>query len=270
LDGDNFGCRLGKLTKGLHFDVGDGDGRQTAERLDQEDYPASGIDLHKGAHRPAQWNRWPDLLVGWTSSGSAALPGQKLHMSGMLNNMTLHFWPYDHGVICSTKESTNLPIPSSSQESIPSLMCRQALFVTLLLHLDYEIVAKSRKRFILHFTGQRISSTSRPFLSTVQDDNGVDLKLEETYSCKTTLEHILLRPVMYIGSTECLPPVSGWVLREDLPSSYDRNVNYDPTTAILWVMQREELLLVPALLKVFEKILANASDNHLWHLGMCN
>ncbi len=45
--------------------------------------------LHKGVHRPAPWNRWPDSSLGWTSSGLALPPGQKLHMAGMLKDMML-------------------------------------------------------------------------------------------------------------------------------------------------------------------------------------
>ena len=37
-----------------------------------------------------------------------------------------------------------------------------------------------------------------------------------------------------------------------------------------WIMQREELSSVPALLKVFDEILVNASDNRLRHPGSCN
>jgi DNA topoisomerase-2 len=121
----------------------------------------------------------------------------------------------------------------------------------------------------------------RPFSSSVvqdDDDDHVDVgaTLEETYSRKTPQEHILLRPAMYIGSTERLPPVSCWVLKEDShsPSSHERSdVNDDSTTtatATPWSMQREELPLVPALLKVFDEILVNASDNHLRHPGSCD
>ena len=124
-------------------------------------------------------------------------------------------------------------------------------------------------------------SSFRPFSSSVvqdDDDDHVDVgaTLEETYSRKTPLEHILLRPAMYIGSTERLPPVSCWVLKEDShsPSSHERSdVNDDSTTtatATPWSMQREELPLVPALLKVFDEILVNASDNHLRHPGSCD
>ena len=152
---------------------------------------------------------------------------------------------------------------------------------------DNESVAESRFRLwpvpISVFAQRRSCSFAsfRPFSSSVvqdDDDDHVDVgaTLEETYSRKTPLEHILLRPAMYIGSTERLPPVSCWVLKEDShsPSSHERSdVNDDSTTtatATPWSMQREELPMVPALLKVFDEILVNASDNHLRHPGSCD
>ena len=98
--------------------------------------------------------------------------------------------------------------------------------------------------------------------STAAADDGAAPTLEETYSRKTPLEHILLRPSMYIGPTERLPPVSSWVLQKDAAGG-------DPSSPD-WKMQREELASVPALLKVFDEILVNASDNRLRHPGSCN
>jgi DNA topoisomerase-2 len=86
--------------------------------------------------------------------------------------------------------------------------------------------------------------------------------LEDTYSRKTPLEHILLRPSMYVGPTERLPPVSSWVLQSDIDSSV--------STPSPWTMQRQELSCVPALIKIFDEILVNASDNRLRHPGSCN
>ncbi|KAL7541609.1 hypothetical protein ACHAXR_013350, partial [Thalassiosira sp. AJA248-18] len=101
----------------------------------------------------------------------------------------------------------------------------------------------------------------RKRFSSQDNANGT---LEETYSRKTPLEHILLRPSMYIGPTERLPPVPSWVLQKDHTNSNDE------TTSSQWNMQREELPSVPALLKVFDEILVNASDNRLRHPGSCN
>ena len=65
--------------------------------------------------------------------------------------------------------------------------------------------------------------------------------IEETYQKKTQLEHILLRPDTYIGSTE-------------------------QHTQRLWVYENEEMVhrdikYVPGLYKIFDEILVNAADN---------
>mmetsp|Transcript_7223 Transcript_7223/g.17962 ORF Transcript_7223/g.17962 Transcript_7223/m.17962 type:complete len:1316 (+) Transcript_7223:84-4031(+) len=105
---------------------------------------------------------------------------------------------------------------------------------------------------------------SKPSFAKAESANET---LEETYSRKTPLEHILLRPSMYIGPTERLPPVSSWVLQKDVASDSSAS---DDTIPSHWTMHREDLPSVPALLKVFDEILVNASDNRLRHPGSCN
>lgn len=122
---------------------------------------------------------------------------------------------------------------------------------------------KERPRLDLNtfFSGRTLSSQSISVESK---------SLEETYSRKTPLEHILLRPSMYIGPTERLPPVPCWVLRQDVASGINKKLSTKSTQSSPWLMQREELSSVPALLKVFDEILVNASDNRLRHPGSCN
>ncbi|XP_030850847.1 DNA topoisomerase 2-alpha isoform X2 [Strongylocentrotus purpuratus] len=67
------------------------------------------------------------------------------------------------------------------------------------------------------------------------------LSVERIYQKKTQLEHILLRPDTYIGSTE-------------------------PLTQAMWVIDGEtlvnrEITFVPGLYKIFDEILVNAADN---------
>ncbi|XP_041462217.1 DNA topoisomerase 2-alpha-like isoform X1 [Lytechinus variegatus] len=67
------------------------------------------------------------------------------------------------------------------------------------------------------------------------------LSVERIYQKKTQLEHILLRPDTYIGSTE-------------------------PVTQAMWVVDGEtlvnrEITFVPGLYKIFDEILVNAADN---------
>ncbi|ELU01637.1 hypothetical protein CAPTEDRAFT_188478, partial [Capitella teleta] len=71
------------------------------------------------------------------------------------------------------------------------------------------------------------------------------LSVERIYQKKTQLEHILLRPDTYIGSTE-------------------------PVTQLMWVwdaadecMVQREITFVPGLYKIFDEILVNAADNKM-------
>jgi DNA topoisomerase-2 len=70
-----------------------------------------------------------------------------------------------------------------------------------------------------------------------------DRPVEEIYQKKTQLEHILLRPDTYIGSTE-------------------------PDSRMMWVMdtalgrmKQKEITFVPGLYKIFDEIIVNAADN---------
>lgn len=71
------------------------------------------------------------------------------------------------------------------------------------------------------------------------------MPLEQRYQKKTQLEHILLRPDTYVGSTE-REVQTLWV--------YDANVGK---------MAKQEVSIVPALYKIFDEILVNASDHHV-------
>ena len=109
----------------------------------------------------------------------------------------------------------------------------------------------------------------RTFSSKSTDNTNTKAQtLEETYSRKTPLEHILLRPSMYIGPTERLPPIPSWVLQQDVSTS--ANDTNSSSSNSKWTMQRKELSTAPALLKIFDEILVNASDNRLRHPSSCN
>jgi DNA topoisomerase-2 len=81
--------------------------------------------------------------------------------------------------------------------------------------------------------------------------------VEEQYSRKTPLEHVLLRPGMYVGPCERLPPNRCWVL-EPTPLPPD-----DSLAKPSLRMVQKDYGLVPALIKIFDEILVNASDNRL-------
>ncbi len=77
------------------------------------------------------------------------------------------------------------------------------------------------------------------------------LSIERIYQKKTQLEHILLRPDTYIGSTE--PHTERmWV--------YDRG-DADADAGAGGQMSFREISYVPGLYKIFDEILVNAADN---------
>ena len=110
----------------------------------------------------------------------------------------------------------------------------------------------SKNNSMRHQSTDSSQSTNEPTIKS----------LEDTYSRKTPLEHILLRPSMYVGPTERLPAVPSWVLLSDTKPAV--------RTPSPWTMQRQELAYVPALIKIFDEILVNASDNRLRHPSSCN
>jgi DNA topoisomerase-2 len=84
-----------------------------------------------------------------------------------------------------------------------------------------------------------------PSAASQYGDKRAGRTVEETYQKKTQLEHILLRPDSYVGSTE-KQSQEHWVFDE----SSGR-------------MTRQKLEYVPALFKIFDEILVNAADNRV-------
>jgi DNA topoisomerase-2 len=136
-------------------------------------------------------------------------------------------------------------------------------------------ISKNRRPAISsHFRRHEIWH-STPLLSSIQeiqfrsfssvlvdDDNGKTI--EEQYSKKTPLEHVLLRPGMYVGPVERLPPNRCWVLEptpKPAPQSLPTSAENVATPA--YRMVHKEYGLIPALIKIFDEILVNASDNRL-------
>ena len=86
------------------------------------------------------------------------------------------------------------------------------------------------------------SSSSSPVKPSNSNNGGKKKTIEEIYQKKTQLEHILLRPDSYIGSTEAITTPL-WVLDASDKMVY-RSVTY-----------------VPGLYKIFDEIIVNAADN---------
>lgn len=110
--------------------------------------------------------------------------------------------------------------------------------------------------------------------------------VEEQYSRKTPLEHVLLRPGMYVGPTERMPSNHCWVLDPTPPpyrfsdgdaannKSNPQQLSSSSTSSMLptpkYRMVHKEYSLIPALVKVFDEILVNATDNRHRNPKTCN
>lgn len=140
--------------------------------------------------------------------------------------------------------------------------------------------------------GTEISTPNAASSSSSTSSGKGEKSIEEQYSKKSPLEHVLLRPGMYVGPVERLPPTRCWVL-EPTPEPYnpetvvsssasassssseslDTNATETSTTTTSnesYRMVSKELGLIPALGKIFDEILVNASDNRLRNPKTCN
>ena len=110
---------------------------------------------------------------------------------------------------------------------------------------------------------------------------GKERSIEDQYSRKTPLEHILLRPGMYIGPVERSQPSQHWFPNplppppplDFLPSSSIKNGKQARSQSMLPLkelpildptqMIQQKNSCYPALVKIFDEILVNAFDNRL-------
>jgi DNA topoisomerase-2 len=104
----------------------------------------------------------------------------------------------------------------------------------------------------------------------VKDASKVEQKgrtIEEQYSRKTPLEHILLRPGMYIGPTQQSPPSPQWIPRPvpSSPQPSSKAISTKESVKNTIQMVREKVPHHPALVKLLDEILVNAFDNRLRH-----
>jgi DNA topoisomerase-2 len=184
---------------------------------------------------------------------------------------------------------------------------------TQLIGLDHQqSQSQSQPRINLRKTNNddEMGSTSTTTTTTTTGSKSI----EEQYSRKTPLEHVLLRPGMYVGPTELLLAQNCWVLHPTplvpqrpsdqqkqqqpiQPSDEDRNDSIlgtsvsvvedipllRPTTTSTttmtmtgltdlptkFTMVQREYSLIPALIKIFDEILVNATDNQLRHPDSC-
>ncbi|KAL7677371.1 hypothetical protein ACOME3_003608 [Neoechinorhynchus agilis] len=90
-----------------------------------------------------------------------------------------------------------------------------------------------------------------------------DAAIENIYQKKTQLEHILIRPDTYVGSTE-KSTQEMWILDEATERRQPNSDSDDEGDTL--VVQRPRMIkrsitYVPALYKIFDEILVNAADN---------
>ena len=90
----------------------------------------------------------------------------------------------------------------------------------------------------------RSAAAGRRLLASSSSRSGA----AEVYERKTPLEHVLLRPGMYIGSVAPTRAAT-WVLEEGSVEAGTPS------------MERRELAVVPGVCKIFDEILVNAADN---------
>ena len=126
------------------------------------------------------------------------------------------------------------------------------------------------------FGDARSPLDQRRFFSSLESEVQ---SVEDQYTRKTPLEHILLRPGMYIGPVErSIHP--SWVLdppfphqATDLQKTSNKSKVNDAAKSSFDVdtisMAQSEKNIIPALQKIFDEILINASDNHLRHPKSC-
>jgi DNA topoisomerase-2 len=108
---------------------------------------------------------------------------------------------------------------------------------------------------------RRLASSSASLDDRCGDNSSAsEPTIEQQYSRKTPLEHVLLRPGMYVGPNERSPPATGWILESTFPLSSEQTVAA-PIPSLRMV--QKELAVIPALIKIFDEILVNASDNRL-------
>ena len=144
--------------------------------------------------------------------------------------------------------------------------------------LESETGATSTTSLHLPFQRQRLfqSAQSRLFSTNNDGEEGqeVELSIEEQYSRKTPLEHVLLRPGMYVGSNQRqMAPDPYWVVQTTPPVPSKELLSESPAVSLAkgeadassWTceMTKRDCQIAPALIKVFDEILVNASDNHI-------
>lgn len=163
----------------------------------------------------------------------------KLKISQIENNLLLiHKMPKGRRRDSSDGESDSV---SSSDASFDS--CNDDSFEAE-EEASFEVQVKAKPVKASGASNAKPAST-KTAQSASTSSNSNKKSIEQIYQKKTQLEHILLRPDTYIGSTESLKQAM-WVWDTQSQSMVHREITY-----------------VPGFYKIFDEILVNAADNKI-------
>ncbi|GLD95333.1 hypothetical protein PINS_up003977 [Pythium insidiosum] len=147
-----------------------------------------------------------------------------------------------------------LPTALRAAQRVPA---RHALPAPLVSSSLWTAAARSSRRPLAALaTLQAPSSSSllsRQRVLYRSHSTSLEDSVEQIYQKKTPLEHVLLRPGMYIGSVETAKETM-WILAKN-------NNNGDNADAQTLRMRQQAVEYVPALYKIFDEIIVNAVDN---------
>jgi hypothetical protein len=171
---------------------------------------------------------------------------------------------YDYFLLFS--QSTTLSFHSLSLARISSLPSS----ISLTSHSHSHPIQTSR-----HFNPSPSfnflqSLPTLPRHKTTRSSTDLDA-ITQLYQKKTPIEHVLLRPDSYVGSTQ-LHELTTWVVTPSIfAQTPTQHTNLQPTDQLEEntnqiikeniQMELKKLNYIPALLKIFDEILINASDN---------
>ncbi|KAG0090216.1 DNA topoisomerase 2 [Podila epicladia] len=151
---------------------------------------------------------------------------------------------YEPEVTKKPAAKTKSPVPKKAAEPKKSVTKPKAAKAN-----GSAVASESKKRKLSSDNedsdGDKDDVSPPPKSKKKSGDYNENKTIEEIYQKKTPLEHILLRPDTYIGTTE-MNKENLWVLDADSPKFIKRDVN-----------------IVPGLYKIVDEIIVNAADNKI-------
>ena len=176
---------------------------------------------------------------------------------------------------CQGKRMHALIFRAASAISVYSQKCSSAWNMELVRKLTSSRTMTTTSIEASDICNVRMNEHRRVF-STNFADESTTRSIEEQYTRKTPIEHVLLRPGMYVGPNERASPQPHWILDTPPPEPSAEIISMGSSLDGLEVRSQEDgkwkgtivrrqCEIVPALIKSFDEILVNASDNRLRH-----